>query len=101
MREAGERPGGPRLVVVPKRPGPLLDIPTQTPRQRDDLDELLDDSFGEPTREGPGLFDIALILTGVALAVAGPCRTWRAVAGRLAKLLAHVDVCDLPGVLQA
>jgi len=58
------------LVIVPRRPGPLLELLAETTRQRDDLDELLDDLFGEPTREGPGLFDIGLIAGGTALAVA-------------------------------
>lgn len=58
------------LVIVPRRPGSLLELPAETTRQRDDLDELLDDLLGEPTREGPGLFDIGLIAVGTALAVA-------------------------------
>lgn len=68
--EQGEPCAGRALVVVPMRPGPLLDLPTEIPRQRDELDELLDDVFGEPTREGPGLLDIVLITGGFALAVA-------------------------------
>lgn len=58
------------LVIVPWRPGPLLELPAEPSRQRDDLDEVLDALFGEPTREGPGLFDIGLIAGGTALAAA-------------------------------
>jgi hypothetical protein len=51
------------LVVVPRRPGPLLEPPDDE-RRHDDLDEVLDELFGEPTREGPGPFDAALVLGG-------------------------------------
>jgi hypothetical protein len=51
------------LVVVPRQPGPLLEPPTDE-RRRDDLDEVLDELFGEPTREGPGPLDVALVLGG-------------------------------------
>lgn len=61
---ASERP---TLVVVPRQPGPLIKPPPDK-RRHDDLDELLDELFGEPTREGPGPFDAALIVGGVLLA---------------------------------
>jgi hypothetical protein len=70
VNQDGASQAGRGIVIVPRRPGPLADLPAPEPRQRDDLDELLDDLFGEPTREGPGLFDIALIAAGTALALA-------------------------------
>ena len=67
MDEAGagasERPV---LVVVPRRPGPLIEPPSDE-RRRDDVDEVLDELFGEPTREGPGPFDAALVVGGALL----------------------------------
>jgi hypothetical protein len=72
------------MVIVPRRPGPLLEMRAQTPRQNDDLDGLLDELFGEPTREGPGLFDVGLIATGTALAVAAGLMhlaAWLAITG--------------------
>src|SRR5262245_20412121 len=66
MDEAGAgAPERTALVVVPRRPGALIKPPDK--RRRDDLDEVLDELFGEPTREGPGPFDAALVVGGVLL----------------------------------
>jgi len=64
----GQPPPG-ALVVVPHRPGPLIDMPTEAPRRRDELDELIEELFGEPTDEGPGPFDAVMVAGGGALAV--------------------------------
>jgi hypothetical protein len=56
-----------RLVVVPRDPGPLRDVADQ--RGGDDLDLVIDELFGETTDEGPGLFDVALLVGGVGLVV--------------------------------
>jgi len=54
------------LVVVPRTPGPLR--PLRDERQPgDDLDTLIDEVFGPTTAEKPGLFDVALVVAGVAL----------------------------------
>ena len=65
MDESGA-PERPALVVVPRRPGPLIKPPPDK-RRHDDLDEVLDELFGEPTREGPGPFDVALVAGGALL----------------------------------
>jgi hypothetical protein len=67
MDEAGAgTPERPALVVVPRRPGPLIKPPPDK-RRHDDLDEVLDELFGEPTTEGPGLLDAALVVGGALL----------------------------------
>lgn len=58
------------VVVVPWSPGALVTIDPEKRPDRDELDALLDELFGEPTREGPGVFDAALLLGGAALVVA-------------------------------
>jgi hypothetical protein len=59
----------PALVVVPRRPGPLI-VPPTDERRRDDLDDVLDELFGEPTKEGPGPFDVVLVVGGLLLGAA-------------------------------
>jgi hypothetical protein len=56
-----------RLLLVPRRPGPLRPLDAQKGTQGDDLDILIDDVFGPPTDEGPGAFDAALVAVGLAL----------------------------------
>ena len=68
MNEPGS--GGNPIVVVPWTPGELVAVNPETRPARDDLDELLDEVFGEPTREGPGTFDVALLIGGTGLVVA-------------------------------
>jgi hypothetical protein len=55
------------LLVVPHRPGPLIELPPE--RRRDEIDDVLDDLFGEAPRDAPGPFDAVLIVGGAALAV--------------------------------
>jgi hypothetical protein len=58
-------PAAARLVVVPRHPGPLRDVADRAPG--DDLDLAIEELFGETTDEGPGLFDVALLVTGLGL----------------------------------
>jgi hypothetical protein len=57
----------PRLVLVPRDPGPVRELDRPGAGSRDDLDELVDDLFGPITDERPGLFDAALLLVGAGL----------------------------------
>lgn len=76
-----------RAVVVPRTPGPLRPL-GRAEERGDELDQLIDEVFGPPTAEGPGLFDLVLVLGGVVVvawslltAAAGP---WPAIgAGML------------------
>jgi hypothetical protein len=80
------------VLVVPRSPGPLLDLAPSL-AQRDDLDELLDDLFGEPLPDGPGVADIALVVLGIiglALGVTGVLGAWASVAGAVAVVLGLV-----------
>jgi hypothetical protein len=54
-----------RFLVVPPDPGPLRSL-ARPARDRDELDDLVDDLFGQPSDERPGAFDIGLIVAGVA-----------------------------------
>ncbi|MGB8650717.1 MAG: hypothetical protein WCD35_08655 [Mycobacteriales bacterium] len=58
------------MVVVPWTPGPLIALDTDRRPERDELDELLDEVFGQPTREGPGAFDAVLLIGGAGLVAA-------------------------------
>jgi hypothetical protein len=63
------------MVVVPSRPGPV--VPLQSlERGRTDIDEALDELFGEPDDRGPGTADAALLLGGVAATVVGFAAGW-------------------------
>jgi hypothetical protein len=59
--------GHSNLLVIPHGPGPLIELPPE--RSRDEIDEMLDDLFGEPPDEGPGPLDVVLIAGGASLAV--------------------------------
>ena len=65
--ERAARDGQP-VVVVPASPGPL--VTAGRGRERDDLDELIDDLFPD-TDEGAGPFDVALLVGGVGSGVWG------------------------------
>jgi hypothetical protein len=58
----------PELLVVPHRPGPLIELPPE--HRRDEIDDVLDELFGEAPRDAPGAFDIVLVAGGAALAIA-------------------------------
>ena len=57
---------GKRMLVVPRQPGPLGDL-SRLERPRDDVDAAIDDVFGASTEERPGVFDVVLLVVGVAL----------------------------------
>jgi hypothetical protein len=86
------RSDDPTAVVVPPRPGPLR-VPGREGPDRDAVDELLDDGFGEPDERAPGLADAALIVGGAALVVNAQLASWpvvTTVAGAGALLLGLV-----------
>jgi hypothetical protein len=56
------------LLVVPHRQGPLIELPPE--RRRDEIDDVLDELFGETPGDSPGAFDAVLVVGGAALAVA-------------------------------
>jgi hypothetical protein len=58
------------LVVVPVVPGPVTQLEELGPR-RDDLDDVLDEMFGEPDDRGPGAADAVLVVGGMAAVIAG------------------------------
>ncbi len=65
--EAGTKRGSIEpVVVVPRTPSPLQPVDREH-RPADDLDQLIDEVFGDVTTEGPGLFDVALLVGGVLL----------------------------------
>jgi hypothetical protein len=56
-----------RLALVPRQPGPLRPLDARSGKAGDDLDALIDEVFGPPTDEGPGILDAALVAAGLAL----------------------------------
>jgi hypothetical protein len=55
------------VVVVPRRPGPVIFLDgDRTRRERDELDDLIDELLPEIDEE-PGWFDVALLLLGGGL----------------------------------
>ncbi len=65
-RPASGSPGR-QIVVVPRLPGPLRVLDDAGAARGDELDAMIDDVFGPSTDEGPGLFDVVLVVCGVAL----------------------------------
>ena len=63
--DPGEQRAEARFLVVPPDPGPLRSF-TRPASDRDELDDLVDDLFGEPSDERAGAFDIGLVVAGVA-----------------------------------
>jgi len=90
-------PSGPKrriegLVVVPARPGPLTPLPDSSDWD-DELDSLLDDIFGAPPTDGPGLTDAVLVAIGLASFLAWwafQLPTWVPVIGAGALILGLV-----------
>jgi hypothetical protein len=65
MTTTGSADEAGRVVVVPERPGPLRTL--AAPSEWDvELDTMLDEVFGAPVEEGPGLTDAVLVLVGLA-----------------------------------
>ncbi len=58
----------PQTVIVPRRPASLRVLRPPTRRQRDELEDLIDDIFGPPIDESPGRFDAGLVVVGLGLA---------------------------------
>ena len=56
-----------RLVLVPRSAGPLRPLDARRGRTGDDLDILIDEVFGPSTDEGPGPFDVVLVVGGLLL----------------------------------
>lgn len=56
-----------QIVVVPRTPGSLRVLDVGRAAKGDELDEIIDEVFGPSTDEGPGLFDVMLVASGVAL----------------------------------
>jgi hypothetical protein len=74
-------------VIVPARPGPLVRL-RDLERGRDELDELLDDVFGDPDDRGPGPVDAVLIVGGFGAII----------GGQAASLATVVTVCGAAAV---
>ena len=74
-------------VIVPARPGPLVRL-RDLDRGRDEIDELLDDVFGEPDERGPGLVDAVLVAGGLGAMI----------GGQLASLPVIVTVCGAAAI---
>ena len=56
-----------RIVVVPRAQGPLRDPGSHTEASADDLDQLIDEVFGPPPGDRPGVFDVVLVVGGLLL----------------------------------
>lgn len=79
-------------VVVPSRPGPVVAL-ASLDRSRDELDDVLDDVFGEPDEGGAGPLDAVLLVGGAAAIIAGLTTLvpgWVLVAGIAAFALGSV-----------
>jgi hypothetical protein len=63
------------VVVVPRLPGPLRRLDDPSAQGGDELDQMIDEVLGPTTDEGPGIFDVILVVAGIALIV------WSAVIG--------------------
>jgi hypothetical protein len=56
-----------RIVVVPRAIGPLRDPASPATASSDDLDQLIDEVFGPPPQDRPGIFDAVLVIGGLVL----------------------------------
>ena len=70
MNEPRPDPDLRAAVIVPARPGPLVRL-GDLERGRDEIDELLDDVFGEPDDRGPGPVDAVLVVGGLGAIIGG------------------------------
>lgn len=71
---------------MPARPGPVTTLAAKSRRDRDDLDDLIDDFFPD-VEGGPGTFDAGLGVVGIGLlawAVFANGPTWALVVGAIA-----------------
>ena len=85
------------VVIVPRGPGPIL-RPKSATRPDDELDELIDEMFGETTDEQPGRLDVMLLVGGIALAICG--RRVRLARRGPAGRAAHPARCRVTGRAQ-
>jgi hypothetical protein len=63
------------VVVVPAIAGPLIRL-DDTQASRGEVDDVLDDLFGEPDTKGPGIADAALVVGGAGVTVAALIAAW-------------------------
>src|SRR5207248_9885761 len=64
---AGEA-ASPRVLVIPRTPGPLVDPDALAPeRAADEIDEIVDDLFGPDPVAPPGWLDVTLLAGGFGL----------------------------------
>ena len=78
--------------MVPHQPGPLVDPDADGRRGRDEIDELIDELLPD-VEDGPGPFDIGLVVVGLGLvgwALLGGGPGWAVVAGLVALGLGSV-----------
>ena len=92
--DPGEQRAEARFLVVPPDPGPLRSL-IRPARDRDELDDLVDDLFGEPSDERSGAFDVALVVAGVA------GLAWAVLGGGIAPLALGVVLLALGLALPA
>jgi len=55
------------MVVVTSDPGPVIPVETLDLGSRDDVDQIVQDVFGDPVTDKPGPLDVVLVVLGVAL----------------------------------
>ncbi|MBI5089826.1 MAG: hypothetical protein HZB15_13470 [Actinobacteria bacterium] len=67
------------FIVVPARPGPVRAL-LDAERRRDEVDDALDELFGEPDDRGPGIADAVLVAGGLGLLVVAQVASWPAIA---------------------
>ena len=63
-------PPAPQFLVVPDQPGTAL-VPPSAGSERDEVDSIVDELFGEDTTDGPGVADVVLFTIGLAVVVWG------------------------------
>jgi hypothetical protein len=89
LEEVNPDGGGARLdlMVVPNSPGPLIALPEDRRRHKDDLDDLIDELLPD-VEERSGWFDAGLLILGAVLVV------W-ALVGRPPPIVAVLGVLSL------
>src|SRR3954447_1727377 len=90
---ATETGAEPRLRVVPRTPGPLIDPSGPPAREGDEVDDVVDELLGPSPEGSPGWLDAALLVGGsalVLLALAVVDSSALAVAGAILLLLGSI-----------
>lgn len=62
------------MIVVPRAPGPLVPLGNQR-HNRDDIDEAIDEIFGQVDDSAPGVGDALLVVVGAGLIVTSQIAT--------------------------